>query len=284
MMNEPPTVLIVEDEPVVREAAARALAEEGWTVESVPDAPEAFSRLDSFRFEVVLCDLMLPGSSGLAVLARCLVACPETPFIMITGYATLNATLRAFRAGVFDLLPKPFDTHELAGVVDRARRFSSLSETQSRGTSSRAQHSGAPPEAFLLGKHSWATVDEEGSATVGLGATFLGTVTGAARIELPFEGENVLQARQLARIACTDGSIHRVWAPLSGRVIAVNENSREILEPSSEGGRPPPWLARIAPSRADAEAPCLTRSDKLTDGKNGMRKEADESWFSRSSC
>ena len=113
-------VLLVEDEPVVREAVARILRPEGLTLDRVEDVDGALARLRKADYRVVLCDLMLPGFSGFDLLERVTGDRPQLPVILITGYATIENALSAFKKGAFDFLPKPFDVAELLGVVRRA--------------------------------------------------------------------------------------------------------------------------------------------------------------------
>jgi glycine cleavage system H lipoate-binding protein len=119
---------------------------------------------------------------------------------------------------------------------------------------------------------------------VGLGRTFLGTVVGARKIELPDEGEHVLQARQLAQISCDDDRIHRVWTPVSGRIMTVNHEICGDLAKDATEIHDPPWLARIAPTRLDAETPFLTDSSDRSGDDDRTEQVEGESWFSRLSC
>ena len=116
-MRAPFDVLLVEDEPVVREAAARILRPEGLTLDRVEDVDGALARLRRVEHRVVLSDLMLPGFSGFDLLERVTGERPHLPVILITGYATIENALAAFKKGAFDYLPKPFDVAELLGLV-----------------------------------------------------------------------------------------------------------------------------------------------------------------------
>ena len=113
-------VLLVEDEAVVRAAVERILRPEGLTLDRVEDVDGALARLRKVEHRVVLSDLMLPGFSGFDLLERVTGERPQVPVILITGYATIENALAAFKKGAFDFLPKPFDVPELLGVVRRA--------------------------------------------------------------------------------------------------------------------------------------------------------------------
>ena len=106
-------VLLVEDEAVVRAAVERILRPEGLTLDRVEDVDGALARLRKVEHRVVLSDLMLPGFSGFDLLERVTGERPQVPVILITGYATIENALAAFKKGAFDFLPKPFDVPEL---------------------------------------------------------------------------------------------------------------------------------------------------------------------------
>jgi CheY-like chemotaxis protein len=110
-------------------------------------------RLRKFEHRVVLCDLMLPGFSGFDLLERVTGELPGLPVILITGYATIENALRAFKKGAFDFLPKPFDVPELLGVVRRALRAVELGAW--RSLPSPAERTAASGERG--GRTSWAS-------------------------------------------------------------------------------------------------------------------------------
>ncbi|HUK62367.1 MAG TPA: response regulator [Dongiaceae bacterium] len=120
MTSEPCDVLVVDDEPVVREAIRRVLAAEGLRVTTVPDAETALAHPALDRCRLVLCDLMLPGGSGLDVLAAVRLRRPGLPIVMISGYATTENAERVESAGATAFLPKPFDEEELRTLVRHA--------------------------------------------------------------------------------------------------------------------------------------------------------------------
>ena len=112
---------------------------------------------------------------------------------------------------------------------------------------------------FRLGEHSWALLNRDGSATIGVGDTFSGTVVGVDQVELPEVGEHALQSKQLARLICGNQAIHRVWAPLSGPIIAVNEELRQEAALVSTWNPAANWLVQLVPSQPDVELSLLTK-------------------------
>ena len=110
-------VLVVDDEPVVVEAIRMVLADEGLAVATVADAETALAHpcLDSCR--LVICDLMLPGRSGLEALQAMRARRPGLGIVMITGHATPANEDLVLAAGATAYLPKPFDASELLTLV-----------------------------------------------------------------------------------------------------------------------------------------------------------------------
>lgn len=258
-MNTQNDVLIVEDEPVVQIAAERVLNRAGISTETTAEVASALAKIDTATYKLVLCDLKLPGSSGFDLLThtRGLAIPPEV--VMITGYATLENSLESFQRGAFDFIPKPFDPRELLGVVRRAMRFH-LARADSgplspdRLAEQAARHAAdVGTEYFRLGRHSWARLDEDGTATLGAAETFAGMLREVESIEFPGDSEHTVQGRTLARIVSHGGLVHRVWAPLSGQVLTINQQVKadpQVLDRDPFGTG---WLLQIIPSDLERE-------------------------------
>jgi DNA-binding NtrC family response regulator len=110
-------VLVVDDEPVVCDAIRLVLGHEGLSVASVPDAEAALDHPALGGCRLVICDLMLPGRSGLEMLRAIRKRRPALPVLMITGFATPATADLVLAAGATAFLPKPFDESELLTLV-----------------------------------------------------------------------------------------------------------------------------------------------------------------------
>jgi DNA-binding response OmpR family regulator len=119
-MTERWDVLVVDDEPVVRDGVRRVLESAGLRVATASDAESAVSHPAAAVCLLVMCDLMLPDHSGIQVLRSLRAARPRLPVVMITGYATSENHEMALEAGATDFLAKPFEESELLAVVRRA--------------------------------------------------------------------------------------------------------------------------------------------------------------------
>jgi DNA-binding response OmpR family regulator len=110
-------VLVVDDELDVREMLEDALAYFGYEVQAAITAEEALDVFPTFRPDIVLLDLALPGISGEQLLDQLRTTHPGLPVIMITGNTDAAVAQRLLAKGAFDYLTKPFDLAYLAQVV-----------------------------------------------------------------------------------------------------------------------------------------------------------------------
>lgn len=116
---EAATVLLVDDEPLIRETLTEYLTAEGLHVVACGCAEEALERARASRFDVVLCDVQLPGMDGLELLERVRQISPETLFLLITAYATVENAVEAFHRGAHDYLIKPMLLDEVLVKIRR---------------------------------------------------------------------------------------------------------------------------------------------------------------------
>ena len=113
-------VLVIDDEPVVRDAVRRVLEAKGLRVATAPDAASGLGHAALADCRLVLCDLMLPDGSGIDVLAEIKRRRPAVPVVLITGYATVEHAEHAREAGAAGFLAKPFEARELLDSVRQA--------------------------------------------------------------------------------------------------------------------------------------------------------------------
>jgi len=110
-------ILIVEDEPRLRELLERNLVREGYDVASVGDGAEGFDRARSGGFDLIVLDVMLPTMSGLEISMRLRRQKVSTPILMLTARDTVDDRVAGLDAGADDYLVKPFAFVELAARV-----------------------------------------------------------------------------------------------------------------------------------------------------------------------
>ena len=119
-------ILIVDDEEVIASTLKEFLEGENFLVITAHDLGTAVEQVESFEPEIVLCDVQLPGADGITVLNRVLQIRPDTLFIMITAYATVENAVSAFQRGAQDYLIKPVLFEDLLAKIDRLIRFRRL--------------------------------------------------------------------------------------------------------------------------------------------------------------
>src|SRR3954454_15811993 len=92
-------LLIVDDEPIIRDSLAEFLTQEGFHVTVCESAEDALRRAADTRFDLALCDVQLPGIDGVELLDRLLKISPETLVILVTAYGTVESAVAAFQRG-----------------------------------------------------------------------------------------------------------------------------------------------------------------------------------------
>jgi len=115
-------ILIIEDEETIRRVLNKVLTQENKTysiVEAV-DGVDGISKINSSKFDLILCDIKMPKKDGIEVLKHILKECPNTPTIMISGHGDLETAVESMRLGAFDYISKPPDLNRLLNSVRSA--------------------------------------------------------------------------------------------------------------------------------------------------------------------
>ncbi|MBT8485910.1 MAG: sigma-54-dependent Fis family transcriptional regulator [Phycisphaerales bacterium] len=123
------SILIVEDEQVLRESLAGLLEDEGYDVHQAADGEVAHRFVLERPVDLVLSDVRMPVMDGLELLERLKQVIPETPVIMITAFGTVGTAVTAMRAGAWDYLLKPVQFDDLLLKIKRALEVGELRRT-----------------------------------------------------------------------------------------------------------------------------------------------------------
>ena len=118
--TEPLTILLVDDEELLVKSCSRLLEQEGYQVVTAYRGRDALELARRHRPDIVLADLMLPDMDGMELLREVRQLDPQALVIMITGFATVDSSIEAIRAGAYDYIPKPFTATQLQILVGRA--------------------------------------------------------------------------------------------------------------------------------------------------------------------
>lgn len=127
-------ILVVDDEPGIRQALSGVLEDEGYAVQAVDSGEACLAALPGAGFELVLLDVWLPGMDGMDTLARI----QEMPFgdrpvaVMISGHGSIEAAVKATKLGAFDFLEKPLSFEKVSVVVKNALAHRALAIENSR--------------------------------------------------------------------------------------------------------------------------------------------------------
>ena len=119
-MSDGAKILLIEDDPGIRENLRRVLEEEGHEVATERRGDEGLTRAANDAFNVVITDLKMPGLSGLDLVRQLHAAKPRLPIILITAFGTTETAIEATKSGAYDYVLKPFDIGELVDLVRKA--------------------------------------------------------------------------------------------------------------------------------------------------------------------
>ncbi len=121
-----PSVLIIDDEPLMRLSMLDALKAVGYDVHAAATGQEGQAILSASTFDIVITDLRLPGSDGLSLLQVCKQRSPRSEVILITAHGSVETAVEAMKLGAYDYVTKPFGMDELLLIVDRVSKVLAL--------------------------------------------------------------------------------------------------------------------------------------------------------------
>jgi glycine cleavage system H lipoate-binding protein len=200
---------------------------------------------------VVIADLMMPGISGMDLLQSLKQIRPDLSVIMITGFPSIKTAVQAIRIGAFDYLPKPFTPDELRSLVQRALERKHIFETKEAVKPEFLEETlrsmTLPHGLYCIPEHSWSKVEQDGVVTIGVHHVFLLTTKKISSVTFPRLNEYINQGEVCLKITDSNMFIHKLWAPISGKIISINEQAKksytEILKDPYGNG----WIVKITP-------------------------------------
>ncbi|MGE5682186.1 MAG: sigma-54-dependent transcriptional regulator [Bacillota bacterium] len=119
-MKSKATILIVDDERIVRESLFHWFEEEGYQVDTAESGEDALKLIDKGKYDLMLVDMKMPGISGLELLDKVKEIDKDCIFILITAFASVPTAIKALKNGAHDYITKPIDPDELAHIVEKA--------------------------------------------------------------------------------------------------------------------------------------------------------------------
>jgi DNA-binding NtrC family response regulator len=132
MEREKPKILIVDDEPNIRQGLAEALQGQGYEIEQAPSGETALELLRLAPCDLVLVDLVMEEMGGIEVLREIKQSWPETEVVIITAFGTIETAVRALKEGAYDYLTKPVNVKRFRTYVHNILRTKELEEENRR--------------------------------------------------------------------------------------------------------------------------------------------------------
>jgi len=127
-MKDKNSILIVDDEKIVRDSLYHWFMEEGYDVDSAEDGETALKHFEKGKYDIMLVDMKMPGISGLDLLEKIKEIDPDCIFILITAFASVPSAIKALKNGAYDYITKPIDPDELNHIVEKAIHQKELKE------------------------------------------------------------------------------------------------------------------------------------------------------------
>lgn len=143
-------ILIIDDDVNLREVFTEASMHWPYKTVVVRSGAEALDRLKTSRFDIVVCDLMMPGMDGMTLLKKVKELDSGVLVIIMTAYATIETAVKAIEAGAYDFIAKPFRLDEFMILIKNACDRRTL-ETKNRDLTDELKR--AKDELKVLKKH-----------------------------------------------------------------------------------------------------------------------------------
>ena len=119
-MDKKPSLLIVDDELIVRDSLSKWFREENYEVHAADSAASALALLAEHHCDIALVDIKMPGTDGIELQSRMKAVDPELIVIIMTGYASVETAVTALKNGAYDYVTKPFDPDDIAHTLKNA--------------------------------------------------------------------------------------------------------------------------------------------------------------------
>lgn len=113
-------ILVVDDNSDIRSMLQSFLSHENYRVEVAADAEQALKLYAENKFDIILCDVIMPGMNGIDLLKHIRSRDQETAFVMLSGYPDINKAVEAMREGAYDYVTKPFNLQDVKLRIARA--------------------------------------------------------------------------------------------------------------------------------------------------------------------
>jgi DNA-binding NtrC family response regulator len=119
-------ILVIDDERSIRNTLKDILEYEKYSVDLAEDGMKGIEKVKGNSFDVILCDIKMPGMDGIEVLEQLVQLSPDTPVVMISGHGNIDTAVESIKKGAFDYIEKPLDLNRLLITIKNAMDKSNL--------------------------------------------------------------------------------------------------------------------------------------------------------------
>ena len=230
-------ILCVDDEKIILDSFRKILVLDGYSVDTVENGSEALPLLRTNHYDFVYVDLKMPGMSGVEVTKAVKHIRPDIDVVIITGYASVDTAVETMKYGAMDYVEKPFTEDELLGftgrcLIKRQERIKAelgprvqIAEVSDFVARDVDQFS-IPGGVFISEGHCWLSLNENGSAKIGIDDFAKKMVGQITEIDPPNIGRVISSGEPLFNIRIGRRIIPFV-SPVSGKIIKLNDHLLE---------------------------------------------------------
>jgi diguanylate cyclase (GGDEF)-like protein len=118
--TDKPEILVVDDDPMVREVVVESIRAAGYDVEECGDGQNALEKNEARSYDLILTDMRLPGMDGLTLIKKLKSSNSDTDVLVMTGYGSVENAVECMKAGALDYLIKPFTVDQIQVAVTKA--------------------------------------------------------------------------------------------------------------------------------------------------------------------
>jgi FixJ family two-component response regulator/glycine cleavage system H lipoate-binding protein len=261
IMSKEHEILVIDDEQVIIDAVIKIGSIDNYSVDSAINVTTAIEKISKHFYPIIVCDIMMPDGNGFQILDELHNRNIGSAVIMMTGYSTVENAVNSLYKGAVDFIPKPFTVDELLNSIFRAKKYLDIihrvKESYKQKQPSELVYVNCPSRYSRLGYSGWLFKESEGSVLIGVCDLFLKTIESLKEIEFMNPEDEVMQGIACATLVSVDERSHKILAPVSGRIVEVNEELKgnvSLIEkdPFFKG-----WLYRLIPEDLEYESKSL---------------------------
>lgn len=255
-------ILVIDDEEVIVNSILKVGKAESLKIDTSLTGKEGLEKINEQHYCLIVCDLILPDLNGFEIVQNVVSNKVTTPIIVTTGYSTIDNAIKAMQLGAIDFLPKPFTFDEILGCIRKGIRYSKIiSDRVSKiglPNSSPMLFIPCPPSYYRFGLTSWISIEKEFNVRCGLTDLNMRTIDDIELLKTSDKFDAVVQGQEYLSVVCKQGIEYKILAPVSGKILEINENIISDLrliekDPFFEG-----WIYKVVTSDLENELKFLT--------------------------